>query len=67
MYFLARGDCEVKVTNERRKEQTVRILKPGSLFGEVSLIYNCKRTATVISKNYCTMAKLDKNGFKELT
>lgn len=61
MFFLARGDCEVRVTNEKKKEKTVRILKPGHLFGEVALLYNCKRTATVISKNYCTMAKLNKN------
>jgi CRP-like cAMP-binding protein len=66
MYFLARGDCEVKVVDESKKERTVKILRPGAMFGEVALLFNCKRTATVVSKNYCTMAKLAKKQFVDL-
>jgi hypothetical protein len=33
-------------------------LKEGDHFGEIAMIYKCRRTATFISKNYNTMAKL---------
>lgn len=28
------------------------------------MIYNCRRTATVIASNYCTLAKLSSTDFK---
>lgn len=31
------------------------------------MIYNCKRTASVRSKNYCTLAMLEKKSFQEIT
>ena len=37
----------------------VKTLKKGDYFGEVSLIYDLRRTASVTSKNYCTLGKLD--------
>jgi CRP-like cAMP-binding protein len=67
MYLLARGDCEVRVIDEKKREQFVRTLKPGALFGEISLLYNCRRTAKIVSKNYCTMARFNLATFKELT
>ena len=44
-----------------------KILKPGDFFGEINMIYNCKRTASVRSKNYCTLAMLEKKSFMEIT
>lgn len=35
-------------------------MNQGDYFGEVALIFNCKRTATIISTNYCTFAKIEK-------
>ena len=32
---------------------------------EIALIYNCKRTASVLATNYCTMAKLTQKAMKE--
>lgn len=54
MYFLAKGECEVFVTDENLVEKLSASLKGGSYFGEIALLKNCKRTATVISKNYST-------------
>ena len=58
MYFLARGDCEVYVNDEIGEELFVNILHPGQHFGEVALIYNTLRTATIRAKSYCTIAEL---------
>jgi len=35
-----------------------KLLIAGDHFGEVGLIYRCKRTASIVSRNYNTMASL---------
>lgn len=35
-------------------------------FGEISLIYECKRTCNVISQNYCTLATLSRSNFMDI-
>lgn len=42
------------------------ILIDGDHFGEIGMIYDCKRTATVKSENYGTLALLRKSHFLEL-
>ena len=44
----------------------VRNLQQGMLFGEVALINQTKRTASVKSKNYCTLAALVEENFYEM-
>lgn len=44
----------------------VRVLKAGSIFGEVALLVNQLRTATVGTLNYCTCASLHKHHFIEM-
>ena len=43
------------------------MLRSGQYFGEISLVYGCKCTAKVVAKKYCTLAKLTKEKFKEVT
>ena len=69
MFFIAKGKCSVfvkDVINERNEKHLVRILEPGSHFGEISLVFRTKRTATVIAKYYLTCAKLDRANYFEL-
>ena len=66
MYFLARGDCECIVYDEFKQPWFQHLLKPGCHFGEVALLYNTLRTATVRAKNYITVAALDRPNFDEL-
>ena len=48
MYFIARGDCLVNIREHDRKEKiAVRVLCEGHHFGEISLLYNCPRTASI--------------------
>ena len=59
MFFLAKGDCDVQVMDENKESKLVTILQPGRHFGEVALIYNILRTASVHAINYCTIAELN--------
>ena len=48
------------------KEKTVRSLKEGDHFGEIAMIYQCRRSATVISLSYNTFARIIRPRFREL-
>lgn len=50
MYFLATGECNVYVTDINMKEIHSNTLKEGQYFGEIGLIKDCHRTASVFSK-----------------
>lgn len=41
-------------------------LRSGDMFGEVSLIFGCRRTATVKAKQYCECAYLENKEFHQL-
>lgn len=66
MYFIAKGDCQVSIRDEKGLEEKGRLLTEGDHFGEISMIYKCRRSATVMSRNYNTMAVLSEVLYKEL-
>jgi CRP-like cAMP-binding protein len=41
-------------------------LEEGSHFGDIAAFYKCKRTATVISGDFSTLAKLSYENYEEL-
>jgi CRP-like cAMP-binding protein len=49
-----------------KKEIHVNTITAGEYFGEVALIKNCLRTATVKSLNYSTWAELKKSAFERI-
>ena len=66
MYFIRSGEFEVSIeTNfnvgagsSEEEKPDVKRLYDGDHFGEIGLIYGLRRTATVRSKNYGSLAKL---------
>ena len=66
MYFVGQGDCKVKVRDQKGREVHTRSLYEGDHFGEIALMHKCKRSATVISSNYNTLATLIAPRFKEI-
>lgn len=50
----------------QKKESFVRDIKQGSIFGEVALLNGTRRTASVRSKDYCTVGALNEENFNEL-
>jgi len=67
MLFISSGDCAVNIIDNNRETYTGhRLLVEGDHFGEIGLIYDCNRTASVQSRNYNTMATISKQSFKDL-
>ncbi len=60
-YVLASG--QVEVIEDRRK---VRTMGPGAFFGEVALLLDIPRTATVRSITPVRLLRLDRDGFEQV-
>jgi putative peptide zinc metalloprotease protein len=65
-YFLLEGEAEVLTKNNAGFDTPVATLKTGDIFGELGLIVDAKRNATVKSKSRCRLLKIDSNSFHEL-
>ena len=66
MFFVGTGHCKVKVRVDQSREQWTSVLNTGDHFGEIAMIYKCKRSATVVSSNYNTFARVTKPRFREI-
>ena len=67
MFFIAKGDCVVNLNDAAGVEhRCIRLLVEGDHFGEISLVYRCNRTASVVSRNYNTMARLGYANWREV-
>jgi CRP-like cAMP-binding protein len=67
IYFVSTGDCVVNVKDQYGNERiSHRLLTEGEHFGEISTIYNCLVSATVISRSYNIMARMSRDRFIEL-
>jgi CRP-like cAMP-binding protein len=81
MYLISKGECLVIVNEEStfkgafsssnkkgqdEKKEKEKLLRPGYLFGEISIVYNCLTTAKIQAKKYCSLGKLSKAHYKEI-
>ena len=66
MMWVGSGSVKVKVRDHNGREQTVDTLYEGAHFGEISVLYECKRSASVISSNYQTLCRLIRPKFQEV-
>lgn len=58
-----KGDDEDKSSKDKESE---KILDSGNFFGEVSLLFGCRRTATVKSEQFSQCAELNHKDFQHL-
>ena len=66
--FERNSEKKSQQENEKKKKKNVvRNLGKGDFFGEVSLLFSCRRSATVKPKQYCEAAYLAYKDFKQLT
>ncbi|CAH2265738.1 jg13196, partial [Pararge aegeria aegeria] len=71
MYFIISGDVTVSqlVFDELIQQYVsvdIGVMKPGDMFGEVSLLHNIPRTATVTTNDHCELLALMKEDFKNV-
>ena len=50
----------------KMEEYTLNKLSQGEMFGEISMLYNCKKSATVKTLNYVTCGSLNRKQYQEL-
>jgi cAMP-dependent protein kinase regulator len=61
MYVIDQGELNVLYASE-----IVATLGPGKAFGEIALMYNCPRTATIKAKTECKLWAMDRNTFRRI-
>ena len=62
-YMILEGEVEVTKNVNNNEIRLLKTLSPGDFFGEMALIHNAPRAATVVAKTELTTLELDKNGF----
>lgn len=58
MYVVKAGEIEIQVDGE-----TIDLVEPGGVFGELALIDDGKRSATAVARSDCDLARIDENRF----
>ena len=63
LFLVSKGVCIVtfgddEIDYNSLSEYGHHALSQGDIFGEISLQFNCKRTANVISSKFSTLARL---------
>ena len=66
-YVIVNGEVEVILTKEEDGAKiTVGQLGPGEFFGEIALLMEVPRTATVVARTEVEVAALEKRDFQEI-
>jgi len=62
-YMILEGEVEVTKIINNNETRLLKTLGPGDFFGEMALIHNAPRAATVTAKSALTTLELDKTAF----
>src|SRR5215213_9704767 len=62
-YMILEGEVEVSKSINNTDSRLLKTLSPGDFFGEMALIHNAPRAATVTAKSPLTTLELDKSAF----
>ncbi len=62
-YMILEGEVEVTKNINNTEVRLLKTLAPGDFFGEMALIHNAPRAATVTAKTELTTLELDKAAF----
>ncbi|MEM8961898.1 MAG: cyclic nucleotide-binding domain-containing protein [Acidobacteriota bacterium] len=66
LMLLASGTVRVYVANDRHVQREVRQLGAGSFFGEIAMIAEGPRTATITASEYCEVLELDRETVRSI-
>ena len=62
-YMILEGEVEVTKLINQREARVLKTLRAGDFFGEMALIHNAPRAATVTTKSNVVVLELDKESF----
>lgn len=71
-YIILKGSVGINIKLPNLEDEDkfdlkeVNILKSGASFGELALLNDVKRTATIIAKEDCVFAVIDKQNYKSI-
>jgi|EP00927_Polykrikos_kofoidii_P073701 cAMP-dependent protein kinase regulator len=66
LYVVESGQLNCIIKTSEGEEKVVKTCGTGDVFGELALLYNCPRAATVESVDHCVCWKLDRGTFKHI-
>ena len=59
-------DCSKKLNPPSEEATYLKTYQPGEAFGELALLYNAPRAATIVAKTAVTLWQLDRNTFNHI-
>ena len=65
-YMILEGEVEVTKSINQSEARLLQTLAPGDFFGEMALIHNAPRAATVTAKTDLVVLELDKESFDKV-
>ncbi|OQR94171.1 cyclic nucleotide-binding protein [Achlya hypogyna] len=66
MYFLVKGTVEVLINAGTPSELLCKVLTEGSFFGELAMLLNSKRCASIRAKSFGVLYVLSRNGMDHI-
>jgi len=66
LYIIVRGSVEVRQRDPDGAERQVAVLTDGDVFGEVALLEDVPRTATIVTRTPCLMLTLGRQQFEKI-
>ncbi|HZQ34336.1 MAG TPA: ABC transporter transmembrane domain-containing protein, partial [Dehalococcoidia bacterium] len=66
LYLILSGEAAVIGRDVAGRERELTVLRAGDYFGEIALLYDTPRTATVRARSALTLYSLDREGFLSL-
>jgi ATP-binding cassette subfamily B protein len=66
LHIIARGRVEVLKRGAEGERRQVAVLEDGDFFGEIALLQDVPRTATIRTRTPCLLLSLDREGFVKL-
>jgi CRP-like cAMP-binding protein len=65
-FIVLAGSCGVIQSDSKQRKKLLQILRAGDCFGELALISNGKRAASILCREDCHFAVLEREDYKEI-